>query len=568
MIIFDILRWKNLLSTGNSWTEIQLSAQPMTLVVGKNGAGKSTMIDALCYGLFGKPYRKTNLGGLINSINQRDLVVEVEFRVGKRNYKIVRGQKPSVFEIYQDGTLLNQDASARDYQKVLEKTILGMNQKTFTQINVVGSNLYVPFMRLEAKDRRTVIEDILDIEVFSAMTKVMKQKHDALVEELGDVKKALLAVEGKMELHQLHLSEANRSASEQIVAKQEQLSAWDTEGARLAHCIKNLQAEIEELQAQIDGMDKLDAKIRKLGGLNGQITANLKSVSADHAFYFDHDTCPKCNQTIQDREVKLHECDTKIEEMQTALNQITEKMVSLQHDLTAMKNIQTQIYGKQNQISKHQAKITELAKYMKMMLKEIDELKNKKGSDDLVQVGRDLQAEHDRLSDRHKSLLEHKMYSDAAVSLLKDTGIKSKIIQQYLPAINSKVNKYLADMDFFVNFHLDENFNETIKSRHRDEFSYESFSEGQKRRIDLALLLTWRAIAKEKNSASTNLLILDEVLDGSLDSDGMDEFMRLLHTFGDGTNVFLISHRGDVLADKFTNVLTFNMVGTFSEMTS
>jgi len=557
----------NFLSTGNAWIEIKLDQNPMTLIIGKNGAGKSTIIDALCYGLFGRPYRDINLPGLINSINDAGTCVEVEFRVGSTHYKVIRGMKPSIFQIYQNDVLLNQEAANRDYQKHLEKQILGFNMKSFTQIVVVGSTSFTPFMRLVPQDRRAIIEDLLDIEIFSTMNKVIKTKIKSLDELLYKIKAQISTILEKIELQKRHINDSKKITIEQITKKQADLEEWQTRINTLTNDAKLVQKHVDSLQAQIADNPSVLERITKLEKYNIQITNNLEKLNREITFFNENETCPRCHQDIDNKEQVIGECNIKIQEFSAGLSDLELHQQKLETRLEKIKQIQLKITAHQSELTKLQSQISEIQRYVGLLLVEINDLSNKKPiSDDLLEVSKQLYSDLEQQNNQRKEAIDNKTYLDTAALLLKDNGIKAKIIKQYLPVINKMINKYLSAMDFFVNFNIDEEFNETIRSRHRDKFSYENFSEGQKRRIDLSLLFTWRAVAKVKNSVNTNLLILDEILDGSLDADGMDEFMRLLNTFGNETNTFLISHRGEILADKFNNIIRFELVGNFSEI--
>ncbi|MGH7744741.1 MAG: ATP-binding protein [Candidatus Dormibacteria bacterium] len=569
MIRFKTVRWRNFLSTGASWIEIPLNVQSMILIIGKNGAGKSTLLDALVYGLFGSPYRNINVVGLVNSINNADCVVEVEFQQGSKNFKVIRGQRPSIFELYENGVLVNQDAASRDLQKYLDRTILGFNKKSFTQIIIVGSTSFTPFMRLTQYDRRLIIENLLDIEVFSIMNKVVKARLSTLNATLDDVRIQMTATLDKIELQKRYIADSRKTNEELIVQKQSEVANCQSQIENHGLNVLAMEKVIQELQYNISGEKVLLDRINKLEQFRIKIDSNINKVNKELTFYQDNDVCSTCHQPLSNKEQMLSDCKQRHSEFQEGLYKVEVSQSSLEEQLGEIRKVQQEIDDKQMDVLSLTTAIEQIDVFVKRLTAEIETLKTKAPiSEDLLQVSKDMYSKLEALQQQRQETVDGKSYFDLAALLLKDSGIKTKIIKQYLPLINKLVNQYLAAMDFFVNFNIDEEFKETIKSRHRDKFNYENFSEGQKRRIDLSLLFTWRAVAKIKNSINTNLLILDEVLDGSLDSDGMDEFLRLLNTFGNENNVFLISHRGDILADKFNNTLKFELVGNFSEVQS
>jgi DNA repair exonuclease SbcCD ATPase subunit len=568
MILFKILRWKNFLSTGNTFTELKLDRSPNTLVVGTNGAGKSTMLDALTFALFGKPYRNINKPTLINSINNKDCVVEVEFRTQNKNYLIVRGIKPSKFEIYADGVLINQEAASKDYQEVLEEQILKFNYKSFTQIAIIGSSSFIPFMQLSAADRRTIIEDLLDINIFSSMNTVVKDKASQLKTRSSEVKIQIDGTLSKIEMQKKFIADAQKNNKDLIDQKQKE---YDEQ----LESVKKLQKDSTLIQKHIDLLLKkvADEKVvkdkqKKLGQLETKIETNLSKAEADKEFFENNDDCPTCRQVIEKKAkaAAIKDGKNKIKTMNDGLKKLKEEYDAASLRLTEIAKTHKNITDHTTEIAKINASILQIQKYAKKLEKEIKDLDSKKVlSEDMISVSKELVDELQELNEERKSLGDQKIYVDASAALLKDTGIKARIVKQYLPVINKLLNKYLSAMDFFVNFEINEEFKETIKSRYRDEFSYENFSEGEKMRIDLAILFTWRAIAKMKNSMNTNILIMDEVFDSSLDNNGTDEFMKLLHTLNE-TNVFVISHKGDILVDKFRSVIKFDKVKNFSRI--
>jgi DNA repair exonuclease SbcCD ATPase subunit len=540
----------------------------MTLVVGKNGSGKSTMIDALCYALFNRAFRfkSAKAWALVNSINDSNMCVELEFSKGNREYKVVRGLKPQIFTIYEDGNEI-KISEFRDYQKYLETQILGFNIKSFSQIVVIGSNSFTPFMKLSSSDRRAVIENVLDIEIFSIMNNILKVKLKAIGEKLEQLKNLYHTNQQKIELQKKYIQESKRQNQDLIQSKKDELVAAQTIIEENNNKLKQLQESVEQYLEQITEENKVRESIRKLESYRIKIESNIKSHNQDIEFFKNNKLCPRCNQDIQNSEHMISQCDQKLRDLTTGLGLLETKQGEYEQKLTEIQDIQKIIERLKRGIWEHNSIINEKYKQIHKLNTELEELANKKPvSEDLLKVSQELISELENINNSRKEIINKKQYYDLATGLLKDSGIKSKIIKQYLPVINKLINKYLSSMDFFVDFQLDEEFNETIKSRYRDKFNYENFSEGQKRRIDLSLLFTWRAVAKLKNSINCNLLILDEILDGSLDSDGMEEFMKLLNAVGNDNNVYLISHRGDILADKFTNVLQFESKNNFSEV--
>ncbi len=567
MIVFKTVRYKNFLSTGNIFTEIHLSKNPTTLIIGENGAGKSTFLDAITFGLFGKPFRNINKPQLINSINEKECVVEIEFKIANKNYKVIRGIKPNVFEIYCDGSLLNQDAKAKDYQDQLEKLILKMNYKSFTQIVILGSTNFTPFMQLSAADRRAVIEDLLDIQIFSSMNQVVKTKLSNAKEEASRLKIQIDAVKGKIELHKKHLDELKKNTKEIVDSKKLEVVENKASLSQLENDATTKETEIENLLTETADEDTTTKKFQKLNNLEAKIEGNIQKLEKDIEFYSVNSTCPTCDQAINNKEEKVHTCTSKISELTEGLTKLKEESDAVLRRINNIKATQKQLKTLEQDLVRINTSRSQIRKYVKKLEDEIAEIENKPAmSEEFKAQSKILLNELQDHNENRKNAVEAMTNYDIVAQLLKDGGIKSKIIKQYIPVINKLVNKYLASMDFFVNFNIDEEFKESIKSRHRDDFSYENFSEGEKKRIDLALLFTWRAVAKLKNSANTNLLIFDEVFDGSLDSNGTEEFLKLINMFNDGTNIFVISHKGDVLADKFKHTIKFAKVKNFSQM--
>jgi DNA repair exonuclease SbcCD ATPase subunit len=569
MIIFEKVRWKNLLSTGNVFTEIDLTRSPNTLIIGNNGSGKSTILDALTFGLFGKPYRKINKPQLLNSINERDCVVEIEFTIGNKKYKVVRGIKPSVFEIHIDGKLLNQDAASRDYQEVLEKSILKLNYKSFTQIVILGSASFTPFMQLSAADRRAIIEDLLDIQIFSSMNTLLKQKMVELKDSSAQLKYDLDLTEAKIKMKLQHLEEGEKNKEEEIVEKQKELKENEEHVTKLQSEIELIQKHIDAMMKSIDDKTSTELKNKKLIQLESKIENNISKIEKDIEFYHENDNCPTCRQNIEEefKASQIKERQDKANEQKTGLEQIQSEIQKVDARIKEIVKITQDINSHNSEIVKHNSSILAINKYITKLNEDIRILSLKKiSSVNEDEQLKELNQQLETLKEKQKELSTEKQYCDFASNLLKDTGIKTKIIKQYLPIINKLINKYLTSMDSFINFNLNESFEETIKSRHRDDFSYNNFSEGEKMRIDLAILFTWRQIAKLKNSTNTNLLVLDEVFDSSLDVGGTEEFLKLMYDIGNDTNVFVISHKGDQLFDKFRSVIRFEKKNNFSRI--
>jgi DNA repair exonuclease SbcCD ATPase subunit len=568
MITFKTIRWSNFLSTGAQFTEVKLDKSTTTLIVGENGAGKSTILDAICYALFNKPFRNINKPQLINSINQKLMVVEVEFCIGTKEYKIVRGAKPTVFEIYLNGALLNQDAASRDYQKYLEEHILKLNYKSFTQIVILGSASFTPFMQLSAAIRREVIEDLLDIKIFSVMNDVLKEKYNGIKSSIQTLDNEIEVGKQKVKLQQEYIKTLEEDKQKKVEDVQKRIFESSAEitklngnGAIEKEKEAGLQSSILDAKEKRNKRSEMEIILRKL-------TEKIKSQKKNIEFYEQHDVCPTCDQGLN--EVHKQEAITththKIEEVQLAIESLSKELEAIENRLDEIAAIEEAVSQCKENIIEYNSKIISEQNYIRRLQEEIqDETGNVSNIEDEKAALKALAKEVVEHSNQKITLAEERHYLDVAGILLKDTGIKTKVIKQYLPVINKMVNKYLQAMDFFVSFELDESFNETIKSRHRDEFSYASFSEGEKAKIDLALLFAWRTIARMKNSASTNLLLLDEVFDGSLDMNGTDYIMTILNTLGDESNVFIISHK-DALFDKFRSVIRFEKHQNFSRI--
>jgi DNA repair exonuclease SbcCD ATPase subunit len=569
MIIFSKVRWKNFLSTGQAFTEINFQKSPNTLIIGHNGAGKSTILDALCFGLFGKPFRKINKPQLLNSINQQDCVVEVEFIIGKKQYKVIRGIKPNVFEVYLGDKLLDQDAKAKDYQEFLEKFILKINYKSFTQVVILGSASFVPFMQLSPADRRAIIEDLLDIGIFSSMNGVVKEKMSNIKDISTKNKYDMDLTSERINFQKQSIEEHKNRNDEEIAKKKAEIASSIDQNFRLQRDIELIQKHIDVLQKKIQDKVSVERKSKKLLQLESKIETNIKKNEKDIAFYEEHDSCPTCKQII-DGEFKseqVSERKSKVNTQREGLTEISTEITKANQRIEEIHKIIKHISSHNNEIVKHNSTISAVHTFVAKLQKEVESLSNSKDNiESSNEKLKELKEELGSLIKKQEDLSVEKQYYEFAGLLLKDTGIKTKIIRQYLPIMNKLINKYLTAMDFFVNFNINENFEETIKSRHRDEFSYANFSEGEKMRIDLALLFTWRQIAKLKNSTNTNLLILDEVFDSSLDGVGTEEFLKLIHEMGTDTNVFVISHKGDQLFDKFRSIIKFEKYNNFSRI--
>lgn len=569
MIYFKKLRWQNLLSTGNQMTEILLDRSKSTLIVGENGAGKSTILDALSFVLYGKAFRNINKPQLINSMTNKNLLVECEFSVGKNEFLVKRGMKPNLFEIYQNGVLINQNSSIKDYQDYFEKQILKLSFKSFGQIVVLGSANYLPFMQLPAHGRREVIEDLLDIQIFSTMNTLLKEKIVQNRNELNDVDHQITLIENKIELAEKHIVSLRTNNDDLIRAKEEMITELNDRVQSTEAVIEELATSISTLSVEIEDHDKVSKRKAKLLQMESELETKIRKFNKEISFFHDHDNCPTCRQGI-DHDFKKEWIDNRVSkttEITEAMAQIERQMEGLESRLNEIAAINSQITSLNTQITGHNADIRSWQNSIKTLNAEIESIRNNtraidSGNDDIDAYKRDLK----NTKDRKEELTHHRQVLEVAGVLLKDTGIKTKIIKQYVPIMNKLINKYLAAMDFFVQFELDENFNETIRSRYRDDFSYASFSEGEKMRIDLSLMFTWRAIAKLRNSASTNLLIMDEVFDSSLDVGGTEEFMKILEGLTQDTNTFVISHKGDQLYDKFHSVIRFEKHKNFSRM--
>jgi len=567
LIKFKTVRWKNFLSTGNTFTEIELTRNPSTLIIGENGSGKSTILDALCFGLFGKPFRTINKPQLINSINGSGLLVEVEFTVGSRNYKVVRGIKPNVFEIYNNNKPLNQEANVRDYQKILEQQILKLNYQSFTQVVILGSSTFIPFMQLKARHRREVVEEILDIQIFSLMNMLLKIKLKDLQEELVSTDNRYELITEKISLQENYIDDLKKNKDKLINTKKESIENNTT-------VIQSRTNEREELEnanvtflEHIKDQQQVEQKETKLKDFRATLAEKHKSHSSMLDFFDNNADCPTCQQHIDEvfKEEMTSQQKQEVKKYQIGMDKMKSELTSTKQRLEEIKEVADKIRDNQLSIAQLNTSIIELEKFNTKLETEIESFNGGGISKSDTDKLKNLKDEHKKIDGERQSAKEERNYVEAAKIMLQDTGIKTKIIKQYLPIMNKLINKYLTSMEFYINFTLNENFEETIKSRYRDEFTYASFSEGEKMRIDLALLFTWRAIAKMKNSTNTNLLVLDEIFDSSLDNTGTDEFLKILNTLSD-ENIFVISHKQDVLVDKFRSTIKFEKVKNFSHV--
>ncbi len=567
MINFKYVRWKNFLSTGNQFVEIQLDRNPTTLIIGENGAGKSTILDALCFGLFGKPFRMIQKNQMINSINQAGTVVEVEFTIGTVKYKVIRGIKPNVFEIYQNSKMMNLEANVRDYQKILEQQILKLNYRSFTQVVILGSASWAPFMQLKARHRREVVEEILDIQIFSTMNIILRNKLKVLVEDIRDIDYQYRLTSEKISLQENHIIDLKENKEKIVQQKQGVINENESEMLRLSSGEKELKDTNKKLLENIAGEEQITDKRDKLKDVQFKLKDKHSRETKMISFFKENDDCPTCEQSISEdfKIEKIKQNEESVRLLDEGLLKLSDEMKKVNTKLKEYKNIANLIRENEVSIAKINTSFRELEKFNIKLQSEIEQYENAGVDNADVEKLKELKDEVKKVSIQRSKLKEDKVYYDAARNMLTDTGIKTKIVKQYLPIMNKLINKYLTSMEFYVNFTLDENFEETIKSRYRDEFSYASFSEGEKMRIDLALLFTWRAVAKMKNSTNTNLLILDEIFDSSLDGTGTDEFLKILNTLS-GENVFVISHKQDALADKFRSTVKFEKIRNFSHV--
>tara|TARA_Y100000310_G_scaffold47717_1_gene44275 strand:- start:4928 stop:6643 length:1716 start_codon:yes stop_codon:yes gene_type:complete len=570
MIQFKSCRWKNFLSTGNEFIDIQLDKNPTTIIRGPNGSGKSTLLDALSFGLFGKPHRDINKPQLVNSINRKRCSVEVEFEVGGQHFKVHRGITPFKFEIYQNGKLINQASHARDYQKFLEQNILKLNHKSFHQVVVLGSSSFIPFMQLPAWSRRGVIEDLLDIKIFSKMNQLLKERNANIRDQLVDINHRLELIKTKTQSQLKYIKDLRGINKDQISQKRDSIKIHKGKIKGLFDESKTLGKNLTaSMKSEENAYSKQLDQVANIKSHNLQLNSQIKDLVSESRFYEENDHCPTCDQDITEDKKS-----SKISYIKSTAKIVQEEKEDLQRSLSVLSSTTSQITksldklrDKQNKINSNNDSISLLQKEIDKIQKEINSLSGQTG--DVKQAQNELETLRENKETHTENKLkytEERTYNEVMGEMLKDTGIKTKVVKQYLPVMNRLINEYLQILDFFVAFHLDENFNETIRSRYRDTFNYASFSEGEKQRIDLSLLFTWRQIAKMKNSAATNLLVLDETFDSSLDVDGVESLTKILSTLDEGSNVFIITHKGDVLENKIRSKIEFYKDGNFSKI--
>ena len=569
MIYFKTIRWKNFLSTGNVFTEVKLDKAKSTLIIGDNGAGKSTILDALTFGLFGKPFRNVNKSQLVNSVNGGGTVVEIDFSIGSKEYVIKRGIKKNFFEIWLDGSMMNQDASVRDYQELLEKNILKLNYKSFTQIVILGSSSFVPFMQLKTADRRAIIEDLLDIEIFSVMNQLLKSRVAENKDDMGTVDIALGLAKGEVENLEFLVKQLKENKSSQIERNKKDIEKHEETIKEYQKTIDNLLGKNKTLNDSISDEKKVRGEVDSLFDYQKGIESRINECNEEMEFYEKNSHCDTCEQEIPEehRETMKSKFHGKMHQLSSGLISLGFKLKDQEKRLKEIEKVSKEYDNNLSEQIKINASITACQEYVKKVSVQNEQISQVTEDIDKTKTNLNKSKEDIRIYTTEKEELSKRKYLyEIAGNLLKDGGIKAKIIKQYLPIINKYINAHLGKMDFYVSFELDEGFAETIKSRHRDEFTYDSFSEGEKMRIDLALLFTWRAVAKLKNSVNTNLLILDEVFDSSLDTAGTDEFLKILYDLTGNVNVFVISHKGEILYDKFKSHMKFEKHKNFSRI--
>jgi len=568
MITFKKIRWKNFLSTGNQFIDIDLNKSQTTLIIGANGSGKSTLLDALCFSLFNRPFRNIKKEQMVNTINQNDTIVELYFVVGTKNYKIIRGVKPTIFEIYCDGELLNQEASSIDYQNVLEDQILKLNYRAFKQVITLGSSSYQPFMQMRPRHRREVVEEILDIRVLTHMDILTRNQQTDLTTKITDAKHQCDIVQSKYDLESKHLNDLKNRSLDDIDLKKLNLKKNNDAQKDYLQKVQKLDNDYKELQDSIQDKEKVEKKLKELSKLETKIETNLKTHERSLKFFEENDSCPTCTQPLEPEfrgEKRAYE-KGKIVTLNDGMKKLVEEITKVEDKLLNIDKLSKKMYDIQIEMSKINTSIEALKNHSDNLHNEIVLLENR--DKDTTKIEKELEDFKNQLEETKNQLgqvIEEKKYVDVVREILSDRGAKAKIIKKYLPIMNTLINQYLQSMDFFISFHLDEEFNETVKSRFRDTFDYNSFSEGEKMRIDLALVFTWRAIAKMKNSTNTNLMILDEIFDSSLDNQGTDDFFKIIKKMTN-ENIFIISHKGDILFDKFTNIIKFEKEHNFTRL--
>jgi len=570
MILFECIRWKNFLSTGNQFTELSFTEHTTTLILGTNGTGKSTMLDALTFSLFGKPFRKINKPQLVNSVNEKDCLVEVEFSIGGTKWKVVRGIKPNIFEIWRNNSLLDQSASAIDQQKWFEQNVIKMNYKSFTQIVILGSSNFIPFMQLPTNSRREVIEDLLDIKIFSSMNVILKEKIRQVKEEIKVFQLKKESLEDKVKMQKNFIEELESRAAENIKKKESEISELLVEENKFMNENIKIVEELDDFNKVLNSYVGATDKLRKLGNLKGKISNKVSTITKEHKFFTENTVCPTCGQGIEEnfRINRINDAQTKAKELQSGFKELEEAIKEEEERERQFTALSKEISKLNNDISQNNVRIAGCQRQISNLESEVqrttEQLANRNTEHEKLETFKDnLKTTYDELSSRKDTI----NYYDFSYSLLKDGGVKSKIIKKYLPLINQQVNRYLQMMDFYINFTLDEEFNETVQSPIHEDFSYASFSEGEKMRIDLALLFTWREVARMKNSVNTNLLIMDEVFDSSLDGFGTEEFLKIIKYVVKDANIFVISHKSG-LEDRFDSVTRFEKIKGFSHKVS
>ena len=568
MICFQKIRWRNFLSTGNQWTEIQLDEKSTTIVIGSNGAGKSTVLDALTFSLFNKPFRKINKPQLLNSTNEKDCLVEIEFKVGSTDWMIRRGMKPNIFEIHRNGKVLDQMADVGTQQKWLEQNVLKMNYKSFTQIVILGSSTFVPFMQLPVSSRREVIEDLLDIKIFSAMNMIIKDKIRTVRDQVKTLELKKSSLKDKVQMQQNFIEELENQAQKNIADKESKIQTLLEEENDTMNLNIKLVEEMDDFQKVMQSYESSSAMLKKLGNLKGKISNKVSTVTKEHKFFNENTVCPTCTQGIEEefRLNKIKDAHNKKEELESGFQELETAIQKEEERERQFLKLSKEVTKLTNEISQNNVKISGYQRQVRDLESEIQtittQLENRNSEHEkLAEFNKNLRETYELLGEKKQTI----QYHDFAYTLLKDGGVKTKIIKKYLPLINQQVNKYLQMMDFYINFKLDEEFNETVQSPIHENFSYASFSEGEKMRIDLALLFTWREVARFKNSVNTNLLIMDEVFDSSLDGMGTEEFLKIVRFVIKGANIFVISHK-ESLHDKFDGLIRFEKVKGFSRM--
>ena len=567
MITFKRVEWKNFLSTGQTPIEIDLDKSPTTLIIGKNGSGKSTLLDALCFALFNRPFRIIKKDQIVNSINDSDCEVKVSFSVGTKNYTVIRGIKPNKFEIYDGDTLVNQDASNVDYQKYLEQNIMKLNYRSFIQVVLLGSSSYEPFMKMKPRYRRDVVEEILDIKVFTQMDLILRSQQSELAKKVIEVRHSCDLIDSRYALQYEHYESLRRRTGEAEGRSRTKIEQ-NQEADRLYRLkLKEIDEKIAKHQAIVEQKPKVTKKVNQLSKLEAKIENNLNNHKKTLSFFEEHDDCPVCTQNIPSelKDKKITEEKQTIEKLESGLKELTGEIVKVESKVTEMDAVSKKIQDLNVEVAKINTSLSELKKHSDSISEDIETLDDGESSEQLEKELEQLKEDLKKAKSELTSVTEEKDYVDVVREILSDKGARANIIKKYLPIMNNLINKYLQDMDFFVSFHLDEEFNETVKSRNRDKFNYNNFSEGEKMRIDLALLFTWRSIAKLKNSTNTNLLILDEIFDSSLDGQGTEDFFKIIGALKN-ENVFIISHKGDILFDKFTNIVSFEKEHNFTRL--